>query len=258
MSELKIISQGAEATIFLAKNKIIKQRIPKYYRIPELDNKIRKLRTRSETKILTKASKIISCPIPEESKNQYEIIMPFIKGKRLSQHLDNFPLKQQLEICEKIGESVSKIHKEDLIHGDLTTSNMIYSDNIANNPASNTNNSINYTHRNNEKSLPTITSSQRSIQAKQDAKQYSPTSSSTSPFSIFFIDFGLGYQNGKYEDKAVDLHVLKQALEAKHFINWEKLWKSIELGYLSINKTESQKVLERLKAVEKRGRYKEH
>ncbi len=207
MISQKIISQGAEATILLdkAKNQIIKQRIPKSYRIPELDEKIRKLRTRSETKLLTKASKVISCPAPEETKEQYQIIMPFIKGKRLSQHLDDFPLKQQLEICEKIGESVSKLHKEDLIHGDLTTSNMILKDN-----------------------------------------------------KIFFIDFGLGYQNGKYEDKAVDLHVLKQALEAKHFTNWEKLWKAIESSYLLINKSESLKVLERLKAVEKRGRYKEH
>jgi len=231
----QILSQGAEATILLdkSKNQVIKQRIPKSYRIKELDEKIRKLRTRSETKLLIKASKIISCPMPltnsEESKNQYEIIMPFIKGKRLSQHLDNFSLNQQLEICEKIGESISKLHKENLIHGDLTTSNMIYSNNLHHNPTSNSH----QTHQSSS-TLP------------------------SSPFSLFFIDFGLGYQNGKYEDKAVDLHVLKQALEAKHFTNWEKLWKAIESGYISVNKTESEKVLERLKAVEKRGRYKEH
>ena len=63
-------------------------------------------------------------------------------------------------------------------------------------------------------------------------------------------------KNGKYEDKAVDLHLLKQALEAKHFKNWETLWKVIASEYQTIEKTESKKVLEKLTAVERRGRYK--
>ena len=73
---------------------------------------------------------------------------------------------------------------------------------------------------------------------------------------VYFIDFGLSFQNGKYEDKAVDLHLLRQALEAKHFTHWEDLFKSVEEGYLSVDKIEGKKVLERFKAVEKRGRYK--
>ena len=76
---------------------------------------------------------------------------------------------------------------------------------------------------------------------------------SNSP-KIFFIDFGLGFISQKLEDKAVDLHLLKQALEAKHFKNWEILWKEVEKGYKSSK--DATKVLERLKAVERRGRYK--
>jgi TP53 regulating kinase-like protein len=198
----RLIQQGAEAKIFLDKNQITKDRIKKSYRLAELDNKIRKQRTKKEIKLLTKASKIIPTPIPEED-HQYQIKMPFIDGKKLSEHLNKFPLAKQKQVCKQIGESVAKLHKENIIHGDLTTSNMILKDK-----------------------------------------------------KIYFIDFGLGYQNGKYEDKAVDLHLLKQALEAKHFANWEKLWKEIEKSYTKLEKTESKKVLERLKAVEKRGRYK--
>lgn len=192
---------GAEATIFLDEDNLIKKRIKKSYRISELDEKIRKLRTRSEAKLLEKASKII--PIPEIKKvneKTKEIIMEFIDGKKLSEHLNKLPEKKQFEICKKIGENIAKLHEKNIIHGDLTTSNMILSK---------------------EK--------------------------------IFFIDFGLGFISHKFEDKAVDLHLLKQALEAKHFQNWEKLFKCVLDKYKDY--AESNKVLEQLKKVEKRGRY---
>jgi len=202
MSEEKIIQQGAEAKIVLSKNLIIKERIKKSYRIPQLDNKIRKTRTKAETKLLEKAAKIINSPKPLETKDFYQIKMPYIQGKKLSENLDSFSLEEQKEICKKIGEEIAKLHSENIIHGDLTTSNMILKDN-----------------------------------------------------EIFFIDFGLGYISNKIEDKAVDLHLLKQALEARHFKNWESLFNEVLKGYE--NYKESKKVFERLKAAEKRGRYKQ-
>jgi len=200
----KHIAQGAEAIITLNKNLITKKRISKSYRIKELDEKIIKLRTRAENKILTKAGKIINTPEVKKVEEN-KIIMEFIDGLRLSENLNNFEKIKQKKICNKIGETVSKIHKENIIHGDLTTSNII-------------------------------------LKRKK----------------IYLIDFGLGYQNGKYEDKAVDLHLFKQALEAKHFEFHEELFSEFEKGYLKIDAKESQKVLERLIAVEKRGRYKKH
>jgi TP53 regulating kinase-like protein len=209
MTKPKIIQQGAEANIILSgkligKPFIIKDRIKKNYRIPELDIKIRGRRTKSEAKLLEKASRVINSPapflqpsIPKSSK----IKMPFIEGKKLSEHLDKFSLKKQKEICELIGKSIAKLHNVDIIHGDLTTSNMILKEN-----------------------------------------------------KIYFIDFGLGFISHKFEDKAVDLHLLRQALEAKHFKNWKKLFGEVLKGYKKYK--DSKKVLERLKAVEKRGRYK--
>jgi len=201
MTKQKIIQQGAEAKIILNGDFIVKNRIKKSYRLPELDKKIRKRRTKSESKLLTKASEIINSPKPLETKEFDKIKMPYIKGKKLSEHLDNFPLKKQKEICKIIGQEIAKLHDENIIHGDLTTSNMIlFNENI------------------------------------------------------YFIDFGLGYISRKFEDKAVDLHLLKQALEAKHFKNWQELIKEVDKGYKESK--ESKKILERLKAVEKRGRYK--
>ncbi len=210
MNSQKIISQGAEAKIILnsIKEIIIKNRIKKNYRISEIDEKIRKRRTKAETKLLKKASKIINCPSPLDFKDKYKIKMPFIKGKKLSEELDNFSLKKQKSILNQIGKDIAKLHDNNIIHGDLTTSNMILVE--------------------------------EGLKIKN--------------LKIFFLDFGLGFQNGKYEDKAVDLYLLKQALEAKHFKNWKILFIEFLKAYKSSENYE--KTLQRLKAVEKRRRYK--
>lgn len=206
----KIIQHGAEANIILIRTKgrgpfIIKDRIKKNYRLSEIDDEIRSKRTRSEAKLLEKASQVINSPKPffEPSiKNSSKLKIPFIEGKRLSDHLDFFPLKEQKKICRIIGGNIAKLHDADIIHGDLTTSNMILKDG-----------------------------------------------------KVFFIDFGLGFGSHKTEDKAVDLHLLKQALEAKHFKHWKELFNEVSKGY---SKSKDYKtVLNRLEQVEKRGRYKE-
>ena len=239
---LKLISQGAEAKIFLSNKKIIKDRIKKSYRIPELDTKIRKQRTKAETKLLAKASKIINTPIPEEMKDINKIKMPFIDGKKLSEHLDKFPLKKQKQILKQIGQDIAKLHDNQIIHGDLTTSNMILV------LATKTQTKINKT-LNLKKGFGLITSSRRNL-ATPISEQQIPSVSE----QIYFIDFGLGFISQKYEDKAVDIHLLKQALEAKHFTHWEILFKEFLKGYKKSK--DFEKTINQLNRVEKRGRYK--
>ncbi len=257
----KIISQGAEAKIILSDDFVIKDRISKSYRIPELDKKIRERRTRSEIKLLEKASKIINCPIPEisENKNSTKLKMHFIKGKKLSEYLDNFSLEKQKQILKQIGKDIAKLHAHNLIHGDLTTSNMILVEersifdnckNLSSVSKSDNSSSIK-TQR--PKIYSSLTDYQQRVVTKSDAKQL--IVSNKTPI-IFFIDFGLGFQNGKYEDKSVDIHLLKQALEAKHFKNWKILFNGFLKGYKLKNKTEFEKILNQLIKVEKRGRYK--
>ena len=207
----KIIQQGAEAIILLDKNKIIKRRVPKSYRIKEIDEKIRKLRTRSETKLLEKARKIINVPIINDSLGA--------GGWRARGGNEDFEIQ--------IGKDVAKLHDNDIIHGDLTTSNMIH---------------VNDYRKDVKKSSFNI-----QISSGQ-------TNGNKSGFRIFFIDFGLGSISHKIEDKAVDLHLLKEALEARHFENWKILFESVLKGY-EISKN-SGKVIEQFKKVEQRGRYK--
>lgn len=198
----KIIAQGAEAKIILSNNLIIKDRVKKSYRLNQLDESIRRRRTKAEKKLLGRASKIINTPKVLESQKDNQIVMEFIEGDRLSEHLNKFKSEAQKKTCEQIGKEIAKLHDADIIHGDLTTSNMILKQN-----------------------------------------------------KVYLIDFGLGFESLKNEDKAVDLHLLKQALEAKHFQNWEELWKEVEKGYKFSKK--SNQILEQLKKVESRGRYKE-
>ena len=203
MKKENILFQGAEAHILKTKSGIIKRRIKKNYRFEDIDNKIRKSRTRREAKIINKISKKI--PVPEIIKvdeTKKEILMTFIKGDKLSEKLNT--LKDNLKICQTIGKNISTLHDSDIIHGDLTTSNMIY----------------NKTER-----------------------------------KVYFIDFGLSYTSSRIEDKAVDIHLIKEALNAKHFPQSEKFFSSILKGYKSSEN--SKKVLEQLKKVESRGRYKQ-
>jgi Kae1-associated kinase Bud32 len=219
----EILNQGAEAIIERRGNEITKKRIAKSYRIKEIDDRIRKLRTRSEAKIFEKASKVIPVPkvfkVDEANK---EIIMENIEGKRLSDFLDSFSLQKQKEICEMIGKNISKLHNENIIHGDLTPSNMILveNDNIKN---------------------PEL--KRGDINFPDNSK-------------VYFIDFGLGFISAKIEDKAVDLHLLREALEAGFAKNHEALFDSVKKGY-SRDYKDAKLVLERFKAVEKRGRYKQ-
>ncbi len=226
-----IIAQGAEALILRKGNEIIKQRIKKSYRLPQLDIKLRKQRTKKESKLLEKASLLI--PVPKIMKHkEYNIELELIKGKKLSDNLDS--LKNALKVCELIGKNIAKLHDSSVIHGDLTTSNMIYVNSnilIANNKVNTARNS----RVDNDKLQNIVTDNNKD--------------------KVFFIDFGLGFESAKAEDKAVDLHVLKEALEARHFKQANAFWHTILEGYkISSN---FPAVFQRLKKVEQRGRYKQ-
>lgn len=197
IDSLMEIAKGAEAIIEKKGNSIIKKRILKSYRLKEIDTKLRISRTKSEAKILRKLQKII--PVPKVIKiSEFEIEMEHIEGKKLSEYLEKLDLE---EISKQIGESIAKMHDLGIIHGDLTTSNMILSEK-----------------------------------------------------KVFFIDFGLAFHSQRIEDKAVDLHLLKQALEAKHYRIWQEVFKKIIEGYKTSK--HFQEVIKRLEIVEKRGRYK--
>tara|TARA_B100000315_G_C14267226_1_gene446983 strand:- start:22 stop:630 length:609 start_codon:yes stop_codon:yes gene_type:complete len=194
----KIIHRGAEAVLYLQDGKLVKERISKGYRHKDIDFMKRKYPTRTEYRLIVRAKKA-GVNVPEVyfvDDVEMKVEMEYIKGELLKDVLD----KDFKKICFKIGESVALLHNNNIIHGDLTTSNMILKSG-----------------------------------------------------EVFFIDFGLGFFSMKDEDKAVDLKLLRQALESKHYKIFEKAFENVLNGYLSKG---TLSVVERLSVVEKRGRYK--
>ncbi len=119
------IAQGAEAVLFQDRGTIIKERLSKAYRLPQLDQSLRQFRTRREAKILQKLEEL-NFPAPhlqEFSDKRMSIVMDFIPGEKLR---DVLAVEDDYEILAKeIGNKIGLLHEKDIIHGDLTTSNMI-------------------------------------------------------------------------------------------------------------------------------------
>ncbi len=124
----EIISRGAEAILIKEKDGLIKKRIRKGYRINEIDQKIRRIRTRSEAKILKKIE--FAPKVYDFDDDEMEIKMEFIDGKLVRDILDDIGGEERKKICLEIGEKIRKLHERDIIHGDLTTSNFILKDEV--------------------------------------------------------------------------------------------------------------------------------
>jgi len=124
---MKIIYTGAEAILYLEKGNLVKERIKKSYRHPNIDLKKRKYPTRRENKILIKAKKVgINVPdVLEVDENNTKIIMEYIKGDVIKNTLDNYTKEKRKKVSKKIGEQTALMHDNEIIHNDLTTSNMI-------------------------------------------------------------------------------------------------------------------------------------
>lgn len=84
----------------------------------------------------------------------------------------------QLQIAKSVGAAIGKIHDADVVHGDLTTSNLMV-------------------RPENESSMPS-----------EDPSKVDPV--------VVLIDFGLGMMKPTIEDKAVDLYVLERAFISTH------------------------------------------
>ncbi|MEM3373944.1 MAG: KEOPS complex kinase/ATPase Bud32 [Candidatus Woesearchaeota archaeon] len=205
---MKLINKGAEAEIYLQidkktnEKKIIKKRIQKNYRIKEIDLTLRKFRTKREAKILEKL-KINHPKLINLKDNETTIEMEFIEGKKIKDIFEKNKIFTN-ELSKEIGKLIAEMHNQNIIHGDLTTSNMIY----------------------NEKEK-----------------------------KIYFIDFGLSFFSEKIEDKAVDLHLLKQALESKHSKIYNHTFKLI-LDEYKKKANKANEIINRFKKVEMRGRNK--
>jgi Kae1-associated kinase Bud32 len=196
----QFISIGAEATLekkkILGKEIVVKTRVAKGYRNVQLDALLRRERTSHEAKMLHAVKKMgVNSPIvyfvdPFTSA----IYMEYVDAPRLKHVLLDTQTKntEKLRLCCEFGKIIATLHLHHLIHGDLTTSNVLVRQN-----------------KNSKKK-----------NAKYNFKN-----------ELVMIDFGLSTYSHKLEDAAVDLVNLKKTFSATHS-TLNNGWEEIQKGYL--------------------------
>ena len=191
----EFIAKGAESNIvkaeYLGENAVLKDRIAKNYRISEIDNKIRKSRCKLEARLLSDAKRagVVTPVLYDVNLEDKSILMEEIDGLMVKDVIDD-------DLAFRIGEEISKLHSGDIIHGDITTSNIMLRDD-----------------------------------------------------QLVFIDFGLGRHSQLDEDKAVDLLVLKKALQSIDYNLAVKYFDLVLKGY------GNESIVKTISDIESRGRY---
>jgi len=132
MAGLELIAKGAEADLWLDPDwngvkALIKRRGEKKYRNTELDREIRRTRTNHEAAIIHRA-KLAGVPSPliyQVDPDEATIVMEFVEGERVRDIVDELSGDERRILFEQIGEMAGRLHKAGIVHGDLTTSNII-------------------------------------------------------------------------------------------------------------------------------------
>jgi Kae1-associated kinase Bud32 len=104
-----------------------KRRIPKTYRIKEIDTMLISQRTREEAKLIAESRQYgVSVPLIYDVDLALGVItMEYVAGKRVKDILNKLNEPERKQLCKQIGEGIARLHNHDIIHGDITTSNMI-------------------------------------------------------------------------------------------------------------------------------------
>ncbi|XP_020339494.1 EKC/KEOPS complex subunit TP53RK [Oncorhynchus nerka] len=220
LKKIELIKQGAEARVyrgsFLGKPTIVKERFPKLYRHPLLDEKLTHRRTVQEVRSILRCRKAgISAPVVYfVDYTSHCIFLEDIVGSiTVRDHIASTPLSsaQKLpeerldQLAKKMGQILAKMHDEDVVHGDLTTSNML-------------------------------------LKAGTESGET----------ELVLIDFGLSYISALPEDKGVDMYVLEKAFLSTH-PNTEALFEKLLKAYAASSK-KSHAVIKKLDEVRLRGR----
>ncbi|MEM3839265.1 MAG: KEOPS complex kinase/ATPase Bud32 [Candidatus Micrarchaeaceae archaeon] len=124
---MNVISEGAEAKIcqenIFGTDVIVKVRVKKEYRIPQLDFSIRRSRTRNEARIM-RALKLAGLPIPRLiAVGNFSIYMEKLSGKLLKDFRFD---ASHISACGKL---LARMHNIGIVHGDFTPANLLVNGN---------------------------------------------------------------------------------------------------------------------------------
>jgi len=130
--KLDVLGHGAEARVwkstFCGRPCVIKERVEKKYRHPQLEAALSKKRLNQEARCIGRARKS-GVPAPciyHIAHDTKRIYMSFVDGPTLKAWLVGEPAAEDVGVTMRaVGACVAKLHDADLIHGDLTSSNIM-------------------------------------------------------------------------------------------------------------------------------------
>jgi len=129
----QLLGRGAEAELrlvdWMGRKAVAKRRVPKPYRLPELDCALRQARTKLEARLL-REGRTAGVPTPlvydvDLAEGACTLTMELIEGEQAKRLLNRLPMPRARELSRRIGEAVGRLHTGGIVHGDLTTSNML-------------------------------------------------------------------------------------------------------------------------------------
>ncbi|KAG7394252.1 TP53 regulating kinase [Phytophthora boehmeriae] len=138
-TEWTLISQGAEAKVFetdfCGRPCVVKERIKKSYRLPALDKKLSHRRLVQEARCILKCRRagVLTPCIFLVDEDKSRLYLEKVLGGSLKDYLrrayklDPHYGSSAMKKAYQIGEAIAKMHDADIVHGDLTTSNMMLS-----------------------------------------------------------------------------------------------------------------------------------
>lgn len=130
-SIVRMIAQGAEGIVtelsYLGRRAVRKERVPKRYRHPELDIKLRTRRLAQEARILLRLRKAgVTVPaVYDVDARRGVLIMEYVTGTSLKCFLQEGAVHDTLPVMRAAGREVARMHLADVVHGDLTTGNVM-------------------------------------------------------------------------------------------------------------------------------------
>ncbi|KAK3402798.1 kinase-like domain-containing protein [Sordaria brevicollis] len=243
-----LITQGAEGrlykTTFLSPSIpcALKYRPPKPYRHPILDARLTKARLAFEAKVLERCRRE-GVPVPAvyaQNAAAGWIAVEWIEGApvrvKINEWLGSRPKNEEeeregankdqgplVELMRRIGSAIAGLHRTGVVHGDLTTSNMMLRP-------------------------PKASSSEQTNGVTEEGEKAKLLEG-----EVVIIDFGLANQSQSDEDRATDLYVLERAFASTH-PRAENLFEHLLESYKETFGKKGVSVLNKLEDVRMRGR----